>query len=60
MVHGVSTISGLAKPRKFDQILKRVHLSLNAKGLIDLKTWMTGSTAVRTTRASPGAPKKGP
>jgi transposase len=43
----------------FDQLLKRLHLRLNDKGLIDLQTWMIDSTAVRATRASSGAGKKG-
>ena len=43
----------------FDQMLKRLHLRLNEQGLIDLQTWMIDSTAVRTTRASSGAGKKG-
>nr|WP_182942564.1 IS5 family transposase [Pseudomonas putida] len=44
----------------FDQMLKRLHLKLNDQGLIDLQTWMIDSTAVRATRASSGASKKGP
>lgn len=43
----------------FDQMLKRLHLKLNERGLIDLQTWMIDSTAVRATRASSGAGKKG-
>jgi transposase len=43
----------------FDQMLKRLHLRLNERGLIDLRTWMIDSTAVRATRASSGAGKKG-
>ncbi|WP_286184513.1 IS5 family transposase [Pantoea sp. Cy-639] len=43
----------------FDQMLKRLHLKLNDQGLIDLQTWMIDSTAVRATRASAGAGKKG-
>ncbi|WP_461531413.1 IS5 family transposase [Pseudomonas sp. 210_17 TE3656] len=43
----------------FDQMLKRLHLKLNDQGLIDLQTWMIDSTAVRATRASSGAGKKG-
>lgn len=43
----------------FDQMLKRLHLRLNEQGLIDLQTWMIDSTAVRATRASSGARKKG-
>ncbi len=43
----------------FDQMLKRLHLRLNEHGLIDLQTWMIDSTAVRATRASSGAGKKG-
>ena len=41
-------------------MLKRLHLKLNDQGLIDLQTWMIYSTAVRATRASSGAGKKGP
>ncbi|MFP3443533.1 MULTISPECIES: IS5 family transposase [Pseudomonas] len=44
----------------FDQMLKRLHLRLNEQGLIDLQTWMIDSTAVRATRASSGAGKRGP
>ena len=40
-------------------MLKRLHLKLNDQGLIDLQTWMIDSTAVRATRASSGAGKKG-
>ncbi|MFJ4444513.1 IS5 family transposase [Pseudomonas sp. NPDC089422] len=43
----------------FEQMLKRLHLRLNEQGLIDLQTWMIDSTAVRATRASSGAGKKG-
>lgn len=43
----------------FDQMLKRLHIRLNEQGLIDLYTWMIDSTAVRATRASSGAGKKG-
>ena len=43
----------------FDQMLKRLHIRLNEHGLIDLDTWMIDSTAVRATRASSGAGKKG-
>jgi len=43
----------------FDQMLKRLHLRLNEQGLIDVQTWMIDSTAVRVTRASSGAGKKG-
>ena len=43
----------------FGQMLKRLHLRLNEQGLIDLQTWMIDSTAVRATRASSGAGKKG-
>ena len=43
----------------FDQMLKRLHIKLNEQGLIDLETWMIDSTAVRATRASSGAGKKG-
>jgi hypothetical protein len=40
-------------------MLNRLHLKLNDQGLTDLKTWMIDSTAVRATRASSGAGKKG-
>ena len=43
----------------FDLMLKRLHIKLNEQGLIDLETWMIDSTAVRATRASSGAGKKG-
>ena len=43
----------------FDQMLKCLHIRLNEQGLIDLDTWMIDSTAVRATRASSGAGKKG-
>ncbi|NNA00364.1 IS5 family transposase [Pseudomonas lundensis] len=43
----------------FDQMLKRLHIRLNEQGLIDLETWMIDSTAVRATRASSGAGKRG-
>ena len=43
----------------FAQMLKRLHIRLNEKGLIDLDTWMIDSTAVRATRASSGAGQKG-
>lgn len=43
----------------FDLTLKRLHIKLNEQGLIDLETWMIDSTAVRATRASSGAGKKG-
>ncbi|QNL86163.1 Uncharacterized protein PPKH_0749 [Pseudomonas putida] len=40
-------------------MLKRLHLRLNEQGLTDLQTWMIDSTAIRATRASSGARKKG-
>lgn len=43
----------------FDQMLRRLYLKPNDKGLIDPHTWMIDSTAVRATRASSGARKKG-
>ncbi|MBV4539618.1 transposase [Pseudomonas sp. RW4S2] len=43
-----------------DQMLKCLRLRLNEQGLIDLRTWMIDSTAVRATRASSGAGKRGP
>lgn len=42
-----------------DQVLERLHIRLNQEGLIDLDTWRIDSTAVRATRASSGAGKKG-
>ncbi|MCP6695530.1 IS5 family transposase [Pseudomonas donghuensis] len=44
----------------FDQMLKRLHLRLNEQGLINLQTWMIDSAAIRATRASSGAGKRGP
>lgn len=41
-------------------MLKRLHIRLNERGLIDLETWMIDSTAVRATRASSGAGKREP
>ncbi len=41
-----------------DQMLRRLPLKLNDKGLIAPHTWMIDSTAVRATRASSGARKK--
>lgn len=43
----------------FERVLERLHIRLNREGLIDLDTWMIDSTAVRATRASSGAGKKG-
>ncbi|MEB0190828.1 MULTISPECIES: IS5 family transposase [unclassified Pseudomonas] len=43
----------------FDRVLERLHVRLNQEGLIDLDTWMIDSTALRATRASSGAGKKG-
>ncbi|RMT11225.1 ISPs1a-2, partial [Pseudomonas coronafaciens pv. oryzae] len=43
----------------FERILERLHIRLNQEGLIDLDTWMIDSTAVRATRASSGAGKRG-
>ncbi|WJR26037.1 IS5-like element ISPsp10 family transposase [Pseudomonas mosselii] len=43
----------------FNKMLKRLHLKLNAQGQIDLTTWCIDSTAVRATRASAGAGKRG-
>ncbi len=43
----------------FNRVLERLHVRLNQEGLIDLDTWMIDSTAVRATRASSGAGKKG-
>lgn len=36
----------------FDQMLRRLHLKLNDRGMIDSQTWMIDSTAVRAPRAS--------
>ncbi|RMV03492.1 hypothetical protein ALP20_04376, partial [Pseudomonas coronafaciens pv. coronafaciens] len=44
----------------FDRKLERLHIRLNHEGLIDLDTWMIDSTAVRATRASSDAGKRGP
>lgn len=45
----------------FDRILEleRLHIRLNREELIDLDIWIIDSTAVRATRASSGAGKKG-
>lgn len=43
----------------FDRILEHLHIRLSREGLIDLDTWMIDSRAVRATRASSGAGKKG-
>ncbi len=43
----------------FDALLKRLHLRLDAQGLIDLETWMADATYVRVSRAGTGARKKG-
>ena len=43
----------------FDHVLKRLHLQLDAQGLIDLDTWLIDATTIRATRAAAGAPKKG-
>lgn len=40
-------------------MLKRLQLKLNENGQIDSKTWMIDSTAVRASRSSAGAGKKG-
>lgn len=42
----------------FEALLKRLHLRLDAQGLIDLETWMADATYVRVTRAGTGARKK--
>jgi len=59
--HGQRCINGFGagETKTFEQMLKRLHLRLNEQGLIDLQTWMIDSTAVRATRASSGAGKKG-
>ncbi len=60
MVNGVSTVPRLAKSGgAFDQMLKRMDLRLNEQGLIDLQAWVIESSAMRATRASSGAGKKG-
>ena len=59
MGDGLSPLANLAKPSAFNQMLRRLHLKLNDKGLIDPHTWMIDSTVVRATRASSGARKKG-
>jgi hypothetical protein len=59
LVNGLPTVSGLVHQGTFDLLLKRLHIKLNEQGLIDLETWMIDSTAVRATRASSGAGKKG-
>ncbi|MCO7568336.1 IS5 family transposase, partial [Pseudomonas sp. S 311-6] len=43
----------------FNKMLKRLHVKLNAQGLIDLDTWCIDSTAVKASRASSGAGKRG-
>ncbi len=43
----------------FDQMIKRLHLKINDRRLIDRQNWMIDSTAVRATRASSGAGKNG-
>jgi hypothetical protein len=43
----------------FDRILERLRIRLNHEGLIDLETLMIDSMAVRATRASSGAEKRG-
>lgn len=43
----------------FNKMLRRLHLKLNAQGLIDLNTWCIDSTAVRATRGSAETGKKG-
>ena len=45
--------------RVFDRMLKRLQLKLNENVQIDLKTWMIDATAVRASRSSAGAGKKG-
>jgi len=37
-----------------------LHVRSNQEGLFDLDTWMIDSSAVRATRASSGAGKRGP
>ena len=43
----------------FDQILKALHLKLDAEGHIDWTTWMIDATHVRASRVASGARKKG-
>ena len=59
MVNGVSKVSRLAKSGDIRSDAQTLELRLNEEGLIDLQTWMIDSTAVRATRASSGAQKKG-
>lgn len=59
MVNGVQRFRDWRDDGTFDQVLERLHIRLNQEGLIDLDTWMIDSTAVRATRASSGAGKKG-
>jgi len=42
-----------------DWRIRGIFDQLNDQGLIDLQTWMIDSTAIRATRASSGAGKKG-
>ena len=43
----------------FDQVLKRLHLKLDAQGFIGPDTWLIDARTVRATRAATGAPPKG-
>ena len=42
----------------FDQILTRLHLRLDAQGLIDLDTWLVDATSIRASKQAAGARKK--
>lgn len=59
MGDGLSPLPSLAKSRNVRSDAQTIALRLNDKGLIDPHTWMIDSTAVRATRASSGARKKG-
>jgi hypothetical protein len=59
MVHCLPAISGLAKSGHVQQDAQAMHVKLNEQGLIDLDNWCIDSMAVKATRASSGAGKKG-
>ena len=42
----------------FDQILRHLHLRLDAQELIDLDTWMVDATSIRASKQAAGARKK--
>ena len=61
--HGQRCISGSEDGEireRIDQMLNCLHLRLNEQFLIDLQIWMIDSPALRATRASSCAGKKGP